>query len=346
MRSPLIKIDLKTASSLLLGLGTIIAPAHGRADDSDFYRNKTITHVVMTSPGGSYDIYSRLFTQNIAKHIPGNPTVIVKYMPGAGGLTGTNYLYNAAPRDGTNVGMVINDLAVTQALTPAAVKFDARKFNWIGRLNVIVQSVIVSERSGITSVEDLKKREVAFGGFGKSANDYKIAMLLNALIGTRVKMVLGYKGSATINLAMASGEVDGRIGAWLSIAAGGASRIKDERLRVLAQSGLKRLPELPDVPLLLELIGKPEDKRMMELVDAGTAIGWSIVMPPGVPASRVSLLRKAFQAMIADSELREAAKKLNAPLDTATGEELAKLIDRTVGTPKDLVKRTAAIVSR
>lgn len=334
--------------TLLLGqmLACLLLPTSATADDGFYQKNKFINFILMTKPGGIYDVYSRLVVTHLGKHIPGHPALVIKYMPGASGMTAANHLYSLAPQDGTTMGMLINDLAVTQALEPESVKVDARNYNWIGRLNVLTQSVMIASSAGVGSMEEAKRKETVFGIFGKDSNDYKIAILLKTLAGVKMRLVLGYKGSAELMLAMDQGEIQGRIGSWLSISSERSERLKDGALKVLAQSGQSRLPELPNVPLLVELVDKPEDKRMMELIDAGTEVGWSVLMPPGVPAERVATVRAAFQEMLADPEFLADAQKSGAPLSPLPGEELKNVVARTLNTPPDLVKLTRSMIGQ
>lgn len=301
----------------------------------DFYRGKTVTFTVVYGAGGTYDLYSRLVAQYLPTFIPGKPTIVVKYMPGASGLTGSHYLYGKAARDGSELGMVPREIVVQQILRPDQVKLDASKFQWIGSIASYSGVIFVAGRTGVKTIEDARKKQVINGSWGKGTESYTIPTVLNALAGTKFKIVQGYRGAADTDLAIERGEVDARISSWAALRNHYEKQIADGKIVVLCQTGVKPNPELPNVPLLKDLATTAQGKRILAFMDSASGIGWSVTAPPGVPAARIAALRSAFEKMVADPAFLAEAKKRKLEIQPSTGQEVTRLVAETLAIPKE-----------
>jgi tripartite-type tricarboxylate transporter receptor subunit TctC len=309
---------------------------HAWADTvADFYRQRTITFVCVFAPGGTYDLYTRLVATHLRNFIPGTPRIIVQYMPGAGGLTGAIHLAAQAPQDGTEIGMVDRAIAVNQVQRTASFPLDASKFQWIGSVSSYAGVLQVAGRTGVKTTDDLRQIPLVIGSWGVETSSYTMPMLLNALAGTKFKVVIGYRGAAEVDLAVESGEVDGRESSWPTLKYAKAAQLAERKLVVVVQSGLKRNPDLPQVPLIAELAATEEGRRILEFIDSESGIGWSVVTPPGVPLDRVAALRQAFDRMVADPKFLDEAHAKHLDVVPSTGQELEALVRRTLAVPRE-----------
>jgi tripartite-type tricarboxylate transporter receptor subunit TctC len=309
-----------------------------RADPvADFYRGKTVRLIVGYGPGGSYDLYGRLAAEFLGRHIPGSPTVVTVNMPGAGGLKAVDYLYKVAPQDGTHLGSVPQQLAMT-LLVDEKLGIDPRRFNYLGRLVSMVDVAVAMPKSGVTSFEDTRKRNVTVGAGQATSTSAIYARALNAYAGSRFKIVTGYSGTAEILLAAERGEVDVNGGESLPTIIVQNPEWLEGKAVLLFQSGLKRHAQLPKVPTMTELATSDEGKRVMAVL-AGTAeVGRSILTTPGVPPERLAALRTAFQAMLKDPQFVAATEKRKVMIDPATGEQVDAVTRETMKLPKDVIE--------
>jgi tripartite-type tricarboxylate transporter receptor subunit TctC len=311
-------------------------PGRALADPvSDFYRGKTITFITVYSPGGSYDLYGRLVATHLSRFIPGNPRIVVQYLPGAGGLNGALRLANQSPKDGTEIGMPDRGIAVNQVLNAAGVPLDASKFNWIGSVANYDGIIQISTRTGVKTADDLRTTPVVMGSWGVETSSYSFPVLLNALAGTKFKVVTGYRGAAEVDLAIEGGEVDGRLSSWVTLKYFKPGLLKDGKVVVVMQSGIKRNPDLPQIPLVKEMASTEQGRRILEFIDSDSAIGWSVVAPPGVPSDRVAALREAFDQMVKDPKFLADAQTRHLDIVPSTGQELEPLVKRTLAIPQD-----------
>jgi tripartite-type tricarboxylate transporter receptor subunit TctC len=309
------------------------AVAHAADAVADFYRGKTITFTVTYGAGGTYDLYSRLVAQHMPAFIPGKPTIVVKYMPGASGLTGSHYLYDRAARDGTEVGMVPREIVVQQILRPQSLKLDSSRLNWIGGIASYSGVMFVMTRAGVRTIEEARRKTVIAGSWGKGTESYTIPVVLNALAGTKFKIVAGYRGAADTDLAIERGEVDARIASWASLRRQDQKQIAAGKIALLYQTGNKPHPDLPKVPLLKDLATTPQGKNILAFLDSSSGIGWSVTAPPGVPPDRVAALRRAFDRTVADPAFRADATKRKLDVIPSTGQELTRLVKETLSIP-------------
>ena len=336
------RLSMFAAAATVLAVSGLAAHAQPAAD---FYKGKTISMVIGLSPGGDYDLRARMLTRHMPRNIPGAPAMVPRNMPGAGGLAAANWLMKVAPRDGTSILMVTQNMPLAQALKLQGVEFDARQFNWLGNTTDTPNVITVWAASGVKTVEDAKKREMSIAATGVGTGAYYYPVAANAVAGTKFKMVPGYPGGNEMNLAMERGEVEGRgSNSWAAWKATRPQWIAEKKIVNLVQIGLKRHPELADVPLLLELASNDLDRRAMALISAETAIARAIATTPGAPADRVEALRRAFDATMKDPEFLREAEQQNFDISPASGEEVQKIVAEIVEAGPDVVARAKSII--
>lgn len=339
----MLRTRLVAVSTALIALGATATAAW--ADSvTDFYKGRTITIVTATSAGSAYGLHGRLFAETVKKYIPGNPTVIVQYMPGGGGAKMANYLYNAAPKDGSYIGFPLKYIAVNQALGRKGLKYDAAKFNYLGSLGPINSVVaILKDKTPVKSLDEAMKTEVIMGSTGKSSETFITPTLMNNLLGTKFKIVTGYRGMKGVVLAAERGEVHGRAGSWDSLKSGQAEWLTSKRVSLIALSGRDRNWDLPKVPTLIELAKTPAHKSVLQFFANGNAVGWLFITPPGVPGERVAALRSAFDKAVKDPDYVKSVKSRKLDLQPVPGTAVTKLINETLAvTPAQLTQiRTA-----
>jgi tripartite-type tricarboxylate transporter receptor subunit TctC len=330
----------RSTFALAAGLALCAPPAQAEPV-ADFYKGKTVTIVVSTSTGGGYDTLARAIARHIGRLIPGNPGVVVRNMPGAGGITAVNWLYNSAEKDGTVIGLVQNGTPLEPLFGTKAARYEAPKFNWLGTPSYEVSMVLVWNTVAVNTVEDLKTRETSMGASGANSTPAFYTRLLNATLGTKMKLINGYPGQNDAFLAMERGELDGYPSVFYSaLTSTRPTWLKEKRAKAIVQYGPARLTELPDVPFAPDLLTNADDKLLMQAAFAPQALGRPLVAPPGLPADRVAALRKALADTFADAEFKADAQKIglivNAP---QTGEQLQDVIVKAYATPSRVVER-------
>jgi tripartite-type tricarboxylate transporter receptor subunit TctC len=323
-------------SLALLLLGCVPVFAQG----PDFYKGKHVDLYIGYSVGGGYDIYARLLARHLGRHIPGNPTIIPKNMEGAGSLRLANWLYQAAPRDGTALGTIGRGIPFDPLLGGQGAQFKATEFAWIGSANDEVSVCVAWGKTGITRFEQLYARELIVGGTGATADTDLFPKVLNGVLGTRFRIVSGYPGGNDITLAMERGEVDGRCGwSWSSIKTNHPHWVKDGTLKLLVQLSLEKHEDLPNVPLIMDMVKTEEQRGALRLVFARQVMGRPFLAPPGVPKERVALLRKAFMATMQDKAFLAEAQKLNLEITPVSGEKVQELVAEVYRTPPEIISR-------
>ncbi|MBX9760145.1 MAG: hypothetical protein K2Y29_15315 [Beijerinckiaceae bacterium] len=348
--SPQAKTPRGSAAAMKAALAmcaVALVPTGAQAQQAieDFYKGKKIDVVVGFTVGGGYDAYARLLGRHFGDQLPGKPVVVVRNMAGAGSRTAAAFIHGVAPKDGTAMGIADQSIALEQALGDAGVKFDSREFNWIGNPNADNNVLTTWHTVPVKTIEDARKIEVAIGATGYNTSS-QYPTVLNAIAGTKFKVIYGYPGGNEINLAMERGEVAGRgSNAWASYKSTRPDWIKDGKINVLVQIGLRKASDLPNVPLLMDVATNDLDRAAMRLLSAPTTIGRPFFAPPNVPAERVKALRAAFDAMVKDNAFLEEAKKLNLDIDAVSGEELQKIVSEIIGAPADVKKRLADVLS-
>jgi tripartite-type tricarboxylate transporter receptor subunit TctC len=332
----------RLAFAILLTASTI-APAVAQAP-ADFYRGRKMDMVIGYTPGGNYDLYARLIARVMGEYIPGNPSIISRNMPGGGSRTAAAWLYSLAPKDGTALATFDQALPIAQALRDPTLRFDVKEFNFVGNPARENNTVTAWHASGVKTIADAMTQEVTVGSTGASTSS-QYAMAMNALIGTRFKLVTGYPGGNDINLAMERGEVAVRgSNSWASWKSTRADWVRDNKINILVQIGLKRAPDLPNVPLMIELAKNDEDRAVFRLISAPTALGRPIATAPGVPAERVKTLREAFHKMIHDPKFLEIAERERFEIDYVPGEEMQQIVAEIVDAPENVRTRLKQIV--
>jgi tripartite-type tricarboxylate transporter receptor subunit TctC len=312
------------ASVITLTLAITLNFSTSAFSQESFYKDKVIRIVVATAAGGGYDLYTRTMARHLRKYIPGEPTIVVENMPGAGHLIGANYVYKVAKPDGLTIGHFIGSLFLQQLLGKPGVEFDALKFNFIGVPAQDSYMIGLSKTTGITSMEQwlASKRILKIGGIGAGSATDDIPKVLAATIGLPLQVVAGYKGTSEVRLAFNSGEIEGICNAWESFKSTWRKEMDAKEVALVLQAIPTRHPDVPNVPLAIDYAKTDEAKRMIRSVIHTIApTVRPYVLPPGTPRDRVEMLRRAFMSTMKDQEfLAEAAKaKLDInPLDGAT----------------------------
>jgi tripartite-type tricarboxylate transporter receptor subunit TctC len=330
-------------AALLSATMSGIAPATADAV-ADFYRGKQIRVIVRTLPATDYDAYSRLLARFMGKYIPGNPTMVVVNMTGGGGIIAANYMAEVAPRDGTVIGIVSQGLAVDQALGKSPqLKANLREFNWIANVTFSNQLLVTWHTSQTKSIDDAKKRVTAIGTTGAGSASVQYPLFYNSVLGTKFKIIFGYRSGAEIDLAMERGEVEGRgTNPYSSYMASRPTWIPEKKIIPLVQAGVEKEPELPNVPLILDLPVPAKDKPLLEFMARGSTVGRPLATTPGVPADRVAALRRAFDMAVRDPELIASAKKEKLLVRPQSADQIAKIIFGLLDTPADVRARMKA----
>ena len=324
----------------LAALALVLLPSPAAAEEP-FFKGKTLTIYVGAPVAGGYDTYGRLLSRHIARHIPGNPTVIVSNMPGGSGINCANFLYNVASKDGTAIAILIQTMGEEQGLGTEGIRFDVKRFNWIGRVTSNVEMVYVWHTVPVKTIEDVKKRETVLAGAGPASIIYPL--LLNDMIGTRFKLVRGYQGTQNTSLAMQRGEVDGATGSIVAVKTL-SNWLTSGEINILTQYAAKRHRELPNVPAVVELTNDPEDKALLSFLVRASEVGRAFTAPPGVPPETISVLRTAFDATMEDPAFLADAKKIRADFDPLPGKELQQVIEQ--GTELSPANRERANAAR
>jgi len=277
----------------------------------------------------------------LGKHIPGNPRVIVSNMPGAGGLTAMNYLYRNAPKDGSFIGSVQNNLPFEPLLGTKEAIYDPTKFNWLGSPSVEVGLVVVWRTAPVNSIADLKSREITVGSSGANSTPSFYARLINETLGTKMKIVVGYPGQNEVYFAMERGEVDGFPSLFYNTLNATRPNWRAEKnIKVLLQYGLEKEPALANVPSLLDLVTNPEDRLLLQAGLAEVTLGRPYLMPPNVPADRVAIMRKALEDTFKDPDFIADANRMALGVNLPrTGAQIQKMLDDAYRTPPNVVAR-------
>jgi tripartite-type tricarboxylate transporter receptor subunit TctC len=342
--TPAVKVGFMKRLVLAIVIAAWPGAAWSQKAVEEFYRGKKIDLIIGYSSGGTYDLYARLVARHLGRHIPGQPLIVARNMPGAGSRTAATWVANIAPRDGTVLATADQSLALQQAAGDTRVAFDTTRFIYIGNPNAENNTTATWHASGVRTIEDAKRREVTVGATGGStSSQYPKAM--NALLGTRFKIILGYPGGNDINLAMERGEVDGRgSNSWASWKATRPHWLAGNKINILVQIGLKKAPDLPGVPLLMELGANDDDRALLRLLSASTQIGRPIFTTPDAPAERVAALRAAFDAMMRDPMFLDDAKQGQFELDAVPGEAMQRLVAEIVAMPREQGERLRKII--
>lgn len=308
----------------------------------EFYKGKTVSIVMGTGPGGSYDLYGRLLINNFGKHLPGNPNLIVEHMPGAGGATAANFMYGPGPQDGSKI-LMTHALPLIEKLQGGGIRFESRKFQWLGAYDQISQLLAIWHTAPGRTIEELKTSDVVLGSMGRSHLSYQWASLLKDALGAQFRVISGYPTGGELNLAMERGEIAGWTIAWENLSGGNAHWLKDKKVIVPVQFTLSRMKELPDVPTLIEL-SQGESRQIAEFLAAGTPHARALAAGPNVPADRVAVLRTAFEAMMKDPAFLAEAEQRKLSITPRTASEVQALTDKMVAASPEFIEKVKKAV--
>ncbi len=325
-----------TASAAMLAmLGCASALADAVAD---FYKDKTVTLIVSTGVGGGYDVTARAVARYLPKYIPGNPTVVLKNMPGAGNLLATNFMNDVAARDGTFIATIAQATFLLQPLGDPGVRFDARSFNYLGSASADNSSIYAWHTTGIKTIADVYQKELLVGATGVGSGTTVYPIIMNNLLGTKFKIVAGYRTSREVDLAMARGEVGGRAGNnFQSLKSSHPDWVRDGKVVFLMQIGFERNREFPHVPLLVELAKNDMQRQIFKMFSAPIAIGRPFLTTPGVPPERVAALRKGFEDVMKDPQFLAEGIKLDLDINPTPGWQLTNIVSDLINTAPEVV---------
>jgi tripartite-type tricarboxylate transporter receptor subunit TctC len=335
---------MRASVPAMAALIAFAAPAAAQSVE-EFYKGKTISMVMGTGPGGSYDLYGRTIAPHLSRHIPGNPTIVMEHMPGAGGVIAANHLYGTAPQDGTKM-LLSHAITLSEKLTPQGVRFETAKMQWLGAFDAIAQMMAIWHTAPVKTLDDLKNGEnIVIGSFARNHLTYQWASLLKEAIGAKYKIITGLRSGNDNNLAMERGEIHGWTPSWENLSGTRPHWVPEKKVKLLAQFTLERESYLKDVPTLIEL--SPPDKRdVAEFVISGTPIARAIALGPGVPADRVAALRKAFEATVKDPAFLADCEKRKLSIGPRTHQQVHALVNKIVTASPELVTRVKKAIGQ
>jgi tripartite-type tricarboxylate transporter receptor subunit TctC len=328
-----------------LGCALALLSGHEAAAQTaeQFYKGKTIDFEIGYPTGGSNDAYARLFASHLGKHIPGSPAVVPRNMPGAGSFLAVNRIYNTLPRDGTVIGLGAPTLALDERLGSQGARFKTAELNWLGRVDSLINIVMMWHTSKVKSIADAQATAATLSGTGAGSTVSIYPTVLNNVIGTKFKLVMGYRGSNEAMLAMERGEVEGHSTAWSAVKVAKPDWIRDKTVAIIVQFALKRHPELPDVPTAVELARNEEERAVLSAIMNASEVGTSFFTGPGVPPDRLTALRRAFDATMQDPDFLTEAATARLGVAPMTGEEVQTLVAGVSDLPPALLEKVRAV---
>lgn len=336
------------AASLVAAILTAMIGAQAAAQTPEqFYGGKAIDLVIGYPPAGSNDTYARLLGRHFGRHVPGTPNIIPKNMPGAGSFLALGYVYHVAPKDGSVIGIGAPTAPLDEKLGTQGVRFKTAELNWIGRVDSLINIVFMWKTSPVKTVADAQKIESTLSGTGAGSTVSIFPTVMNNVLGTKFKLIMGYRGSNEAQLAVERGEVEGHSTSWTAVKVAHPDWLPSKSITILVQFALTRHAELPDVPTAVDLARNEEERAILRAVMNATEVGTAFFTAPGVPADRVEALRRAFDATMKDPEFLAEAQRINVTVNPMTGEELQKLVAEVSNlSPALLEKVRAAYVTR
>jgi tripartite-type tricarboxylate transporter receptor subunit TctC len=336
----------KTACLATIALGFLpFLESASRADEiADFYRGKNVELQIGFGPGGGNDVWGRMVSRHMPRHLPGNPTFVPKNVPAAGSLVVANTLYNSSPKDGSAIGMIARGIPFEPLFGGKGTQFDALKFNYLGSPSRDSNMCAVWHTHPVKTAKDLFTVETVIGSTGSGAESHVFPILLENLLGMKIKIIKGYKGSQDIMLAIERRELDGICLGTETVRR--TSQYQGGKFRIVLQMATEPDPGLGDLPLVTEFAKSPEDRAALDLIFARVDVGRPFVAPPGVPPERVAALRKAFTATMNDKDFQKDIAEVKFEINAITGEQLEGLIRKAYATPPAVVARTAGLLSQ
>lgn len=324
-------------------LAVLLASAALAQSDEETLKGRTVTMFIGSGAGGGIDLYGRVVARHIGRHLPGQPPVVAQNMPAAGSIAAANHLFNIAPKDGTAIGILSQGLILDEILGTPGLRFEVAKFNWVGRISSDVLITFTWRTSKVKTIADAMAMETTLGGTGAGSSVTKSPQLLNLVVGTKFKVIVGYSGTGATMLATERGELDGMSTGWGGLNAARPNWLKDRMINLIVQMGTVRHPDMPDVPSWVDIAQSQDDKKLLWLFGANADIGKSIVAPPGMAPERVAMLRSAFAAMLKDPAFVAEVQKANMDFDHAPGERLQQIVGETIALPEALRERARTI---
>lgn len=341
-------------NSWLLGVGAFALVAASLGDNAQaqgsaekFYKGRSLDLIVGYNPGGGYDAYTRLLGRHMGRHIPGNPNLIVKNMGGAGSLKAANYLYNVAAKDGSIFGMFAGGIAMDALIGGKKTRFDPRKFNWLGSVTESSSACWAWHTQGFKTIKDVMKKQMIVGATSGGSSTAAWPRAMNSFIGTKFRIITGYKGSKGIVLAIERGEVQGICGYFISsIRNVRPDWLRDKKVYMLIQEAKVRHPDFPNVPTVFEFAKDKKTRQAFNLIFGWQVMGRPFTLPPGVPADRVALMRKAFWDTMQDKKFLADGKKIRLKIDPRTWKQVQSYLDDAWKTPKSVVQTVYKALGR
>jgi len=329
--------------AFVLAALTAALPAKA-TQDQPFYKGKQIVMLIASGAGGGYDAYARTLARYMPKYIPGNPVIVAKNQPGAGGLIAANTLYNNTAPNGLTFAALTTGAGMDPLFGENAGRFDAQKFNWLGSIGKLENICVTWQNSPITRIEQAKSQEVTVSASGATGNSAIMPKIVNRFLGTKFKVIGGYTEGSGVTLALERGEVDGVCGmSYSTLKTMRPDWFRDRKLHIILQIGLRKLKALPDVPSAIDLVSDPDSKKVLQLILIRQEMGRPFALPPGVPADRVAIMRKAFDATMKDPGFLAEAAKLQLEIDPLSGDEIATLLKTAYSAPKPIVAAAAQL---
>jgi tripartite-type tricarboxylate transporter receptor subunit TctC len=341
----MISMLLRSFVSLCICIAALVAgwPQPGRAQDTI---DRPVTIYVAGTAGGGIDLYARLVSRHIGRHIPGKPTVTVQVMPGAGGIRAANFLAEQAPRDGTAMTTFAGGPILEPLIGARNPGYDMSGFTWVGAITKDIGLCVAWSATPFKTIEDVKQQQMVVAGTGAGSETDTWPVVLNEVLGTKFKLVTGYLGSQETILAIERGEAHGRcVFSYSALKIAKPDWLRDRKVNVLLLTALEKSPEFPGVPAVVDLVAKPEDRQLLELMVGPGAMARPFAAPPGLPAGKAALLRRAFDATMQDPEFRAEATRIHADLAPSTGEEVQKLVGRIYATPRPVIERVKKLLA-
>jgi tripartite-type tricarboxylate transporter receptor subunit TctC len=333
---------LRRAGLAAIGCAAILVTEAPAQTPEEFYRGRTIDLVIGYPPGGSNDVWGRLLARHLGRHVPGKPNVVPKNVPGAGSFLAVNQIFNVLPKDGTIIGIGAPTMALDEKLGSQGVRFKTAELNWVGRVDSLVNMVFTWKTSPVKTFADAQQREVTLSGTGAGSTVAIYPTVTNNVLGTQFKLIMGYRGSNEAMLAVERGEVEGHSTSWVALKVAHPDWVRDKSVAILVQYALRRHAELPDVPTAVELARNDEERAILRAVMNASEVGTAFFTTPGIPADRLTALRRAFEATAGDPEFRAEVERTGLTVNPISGEDLQKLVADVSSLPPDLLEKVRA----
>ena len=330
-------------AAIIIAASTVLTGQAIADPVADFYKGNTVSILMGTGPGGSFDLYGRTIAAHLGRHIPGNPNIIVEHMPGAGGAIAGNHIYGPAPQDGTKI-LLAHAIPITEKMLGGKnIRFKTREFHWLGAYDAIAQVMAIWHTAGVKTLDDLKTKDLVIGSFSNTHLTYQWAYLTKTMLKTKYKVITGYRSGNANNLAMERGEISGWTPSWENLIGTRPQWLKEKKVNLLVQYTLERADSMKDIPTLLELT-PPDQRDVVEFITSGTPIARSMAVGPKVPKERVDALRKAFDALMKDKAFLAEAEKRQLGISPRSGPQVQALVDKIITASPELVARVKTAV--